>query len=90
MAFARHRRAPVDILLHLRGYTLQSHLVRHDDLSFLRRPARTFLYQAADRRSEKPALFSHWHAVLCVLRIPALDSRLLLAQHLTGKPHLLV
>ena len=48
------------------------------------------LRQWADGRGAEYAALPHRRAVLCVRGVSALDGGLLLAGHLTGKPHLLV
>ena len=84
------RCAAAGVLLHLRGYSLQPDLVRHDDCALLLRHSWSGLRQWADGRGAEYAALPHRRAVLCVRGVSALDGGLLLAGNLTGKPHLLV
>ena len=71
MARACVRCAAAGVLLHLRGYSLQPDLVRHDDMALLLRHSRACLCENADGHSAEYAVVSHRRAVLCVRRIPA-------------------
>ena len=84
------RCAAAGVLLHLRGYSLQPDLVRHDDMALLLRHSWACLCENADGRGAEYAVLPHRRTVLCVRGVSALDGGLLLAGNLTGKPHLLV
>ena len=90
MACACVRCAAAGVLLHLRGHPLQPDLVRHDDMALLLRHSGAGLRQRADGYGAEYAVFPHRGTVLCVCGISAVDGGLLLAQHLSGQPHLLV
>jgi len=90
VACACVRRAAAGVLLHLRGYSLQPDLVRHDDRALLLCHSWTGLRQWADGRGAEYTVLPHRRAVLCVCGVPALDGGLLLAGYLSDKPHLLV
>ena len=90
MACACIRPSAADVLLHLRGHSLQPDLVRHDDRALLLRHSRACLCENADGRGAEYTVFPHRRALLCVRGVSALDGGLLLAQHLPGQPHPLV